>query len=337
MNEQPGRYSGAHGSPLVSVILSVYNGAKYLNDAIASILGQTYSNFELIIINNGSTDGSAEIIADFTDSRIRMYSQDNSRLAAALNRGISLAKGEFIARQDADDIALPERFEKQVAFLEINPDCGLVGTWAMILEEERETDRSHKHSSENLALQFELLFDNPFVHSSVMIRASVFEKVSPYSTSEDRQPEDYELWSRIAREFEVANIPDALQVYREVKGSMSRTGVNPFLDRLVNLSAENLARLLAREASDTDVVDLTAMAHGAYHRLSSDFSFTTTRDLLFDAAQRLRSSSELRSSEFEGAVRKRQQILRAHYLRYRYGRYLGRAVSGIEKLVVGRT
>ena len=126
---------------LVSVVLPVYNGAKYLRDAIDSMLAQSYANFELIIIDDGSTDDSINIISAFNDPRIRLYSQENQGLAATLNRGITLAKGAYIARQDQDDVSLPNRLSKQAAFLETNPDYGMVGTWASIWER-NETDRA---------------------------------------------------------------------------------------------------------------------------------------------------------------------------------------------------
>ena len=209
--------------PLVSVIFPVYNGAAYLREAIESILAQTYSNFELIIINDGSKDDSAMIIEQFRDPRIRFYSQVNQGLAATLNRAIGLTQGEYVARQDQDDISLPQRFEKQVAFLQTHPDHGMVGTWAEIWEGDKKTPRMHKHPAETAALKFALLFDNQFVHSSMMICRKVFDKVGLYSIDKTRQPpEDYELWSRVVREFEVANIPEPLVVYREMPGSMSR-------------------------------------------------------------------------------------------------------------------
>ena len=117
---------------LISVILPVYNGSEYLTESIDCILNQTYSNFEFIIIDDGSTDDSAAIIANYTDVRIRFYSQQNQGLASTLNRGISLANGNYIARQDQDDVSLPNRFAQQVAFLEANPEYGMVGTWAAI-------------------------------------------------------------------------------------------------------------------------------------------------------------------------------------------------------------
>src|SRR5450432_2365267 len=127
--------------PRVSVILSVRNGDADLPKAIDTILTQTFTDFELIAINNGSSDGTAAILDRLHDPRLHVVHQDDMGLAAALNRGIALARGQYIARQDHDDWAMPTRLEKQVAFLEANPDCALVGTRAEIWVGDRKTAR----------------------------------------------------------------------------------------------------------------------------------------------------------------------------------------------------
>jgi glycosyltransferase involved in cell wall biosynthesis len=314
--------------PLVSVIIPIYNGAAYLREAIESILLQTYSNFELIIINDGSKDESASIIKQFHDPRIRYFNQANQGLASTLNRAIELARGEYVARQDQDDISLPQRFEKQVAFLQTYPDHGMVGTWAEIIEGTKITGRIHQHPAENAVLKFDLLFNNPFVHSSMMIRKSVFNKVGLYSIDKTRQPpEDYELWSRVAREFEVANIPEPLVLYREMPGSMSRMGENPFLERLVNLSIENLTWVLGLTEPDTHIVDLAALAHYARHRLSSNPDFKEIARLFRKAAQNISASSSASHSLPIEKVDDFLRTIRRRYLKYRYGRTLGGLIA----------
>jgi glycosyltransferase involved in cell wall biosynthesis len=304
--------------PLISVLFPVYNGGVYLEDAVQSILCQTYENIELIIINDGSFDNSVSIIQKFKDHRIQLYNQTNQGLAATLNRAIKLAKGEFLARQDADDISFPERFEKQVAFLKSYPSVGMVGTWAEIWDKNKKTKRSHKHPSENLILKFELLFDSPFVHSSMMIRKNVFDKIGLYSTDRLRQPpEDYELWCRVAREFEVANIPEILHIYREIPGSMSRIGPNPFLERLLNMSAENIAWVTGRDFHDPDITDLAALAHSAYHRVSPNPDFPGIYRVLFKAANKLIISSGSENPELMSRAKARLQIIRRNYLEYK--------------------
>ena len=303
--------------PLVSVLLPVYNGAVFLEGGIESILSQSYRNIELIVINDGSSDDSAKIISNFQDPRIRAYHQENQGLATTLNRAISLAHGEYLARQDQDDLSLPQRIEKQVRFLDAHPNCGMVGGWAEIWMENVKSERTHQHPSENSHLKYDLLFDNPFVHSSVMLRKSVCDTVGCYSTDMSRQPpEDYELWSRVARHFEVANIPEILLVYREVQKSMSRAGMSPFLDRVINISIENLLWATGRKCPDLDVTDLAALNHAAYHRVSPRPSLKRLSRVLFEAADRLNGACGLPPSGLRERAHSRLADIKQHYFRH---------------------
>lgn len=232
--------SSVNPSPLVSVIIPVFNGEKYLEAAISSILNQTYRNIEVIIINDGSSDSSEKIIHSIVDKRIIYKYQKNQGLSKTLNTAIKLSRGEYIVRQDQDDISLPERVEKQLAFLIENPEISMVGCGAKIWREGRETARSLRHPCSDSELKIALLFDNFFIHSSIMLRKKIFDKVGFYSESLQRQPpEDYELWSRVVKEFPVANMKDLLVCYREVGNSMSRSGDRPFLKNVTKISLEN--------------------------------------------------------------------------------------------------
>ncbi|MBJ6801934.1 glycosyltransferase family 2 protein [Geomonas propionica] len=252
-------------APLVTIVLPVYNGARYLREAIDSILGQTFCDFELIVINDGSRDDSSVIAQQYDDPRIRFYTQDNIGLAATLNRGIGLARGRYLARQDQDDISKPDRLERQVRFLEQHPEYGMVGTRAAIWVEGEASPIEFLHPCENEGLRFRLLFNNPFVHSSMMIRMEVFAAIGTYCTDKSRQPpEDYELWSRVTRRFKVGNLPEVLHVYRETGSSMSRTGINPFLEKVVRISSENLRHTLGDTVSQQNVGNLAALYNGAF-------------------------------------------------------------------------
>ena len=209
-------------SPLISVILPVYNGEKYIFEAIQSILKQTYSNFELIVVNDGSKDRSGEVILGIKDPRIVYHFKTNSGLADSLNFGIANSKGYYIARQDQDDISLPTRFEKQVTFLEKNRNVVLLGTRARVFKDNSAEYKYHNHPTEPYDLKFDLLFDNPFVHSSVMFRKEDFIKVNNYNT--DRKfYEDYELWSRFAGIGDVANLREVLVDYRHHDQGLSKS------------------------------------------------------------------------------------------------------------------
>jgi Glycosyl transferase family 2 len=248
----------------VSVILPVFNCKTYVGEAIESILNQKFQDFEFLIIDDGSTDGTPGVLAKYTDPRIRHYRHENRGLAATLNIGISLAQGKYIARQDQDDISLPERLEKQVAFMASHPRVALLGTWAQIMEGDRLVERYHRHPCNEAVLKYQLLFNNYFVHSSVMMRREVVEAIGGYCTDSERQPpEDYELWSRVARVAGVANLPEVLLNYREIPGSMSRQGPSPFKTRLVKLCAENIALAAGLPCEDSDVLSFSALMHGA--------------------------------------------------------------------------
>lgn len=226
-------------SPKISVILPVYNAEKYIAESIKSILDQTFRDFEFIIINDGSKDKSEEIILSFKDERIVYISQQNIGLAATLNKGIEVAKGSYIARQDNDDISFKERLRIQYEFLEKNKGIDLVGASAEIIDEKGQpTGRFHRHETSNDCLKFFLLFDNPFVHSAVMFRKATVQKIGGYNTSKEIF-EDYNLWSRIARVSGVSNVPDVLLKYREVATGMSKTATD-YREKVKTQSLDNI-------------------------------------------------------------------------------------------------
>lgn len=303
--------SAPASEPVVSVVLPVYNCADYVAEAVQSILDQTFSNFEFLIIDDGSTDATSNVLQGFKDPRIRSLTQENRGLAFTLNRGLELSRGRYVARQDADDISRPDRLGKQVAFLEAHAACALVGTWADIWRAREPTGRSHHHPSDNATLKFELLFNNPFVHSSVMMRKTILEQVGGYAGDSFPQTGDYELWSRIARVGEVANIPEALQIYREVSGSLSRVSDIPIVDQLVDLSAANLAWASGTDAKNPDVINLAALVHSAKNRLMGKPRFSAMSEILRRAVQRILPAEN--REPFEREANRRITGLRIRY------------------------
>ncbi|APC05321.1 hypothetical protein AOC10_01645 [Polynucleobacter asymbioticus] len=313
---------------LISVILPVYNGARYLRAAIDSILQQTYFHFELIIINDGSKDESESVILSFDDKRIRYYSQDNMGLAKTLNRGISLANGKYIARQDQDDISLPARLEKQVLFLEANPHTVLLGTRAQILEEDQPTARMQSHPLSDAELKLGLLFDNFFVHSSVMVNKDLLVETGGYCEDPFRQPpEDYELWSRIMRVGQLANLPEPLLMYREVSSSMSRNGKSPFARKIAVISAENLSWASDLEQDNADTVRLANLMAGNYDLLSG-FSFNKSFGVLKLAIEGLCKKNEIELNTLKPEVAKWHKQFALRYLDYRTGGKLSNYIQG---------
>ncbi len=203
--------------PLVSVLMSVHNGQRYLKDAIVSILHQTFTDYEFLIINDGSTDNSKNIIESFNDSRIRLV--DNPRnvgLVKSLNRGLQLARGELIARQDADDISHLTRLEQQVRFLNAQPKIALIGTQARLIDQKGDVIPTVKYSKPltGISIQWHLMFDNVFIHTSVMFRRKVvYDQFQGYD-ERAITCEDFELWSRVADKYPVRNLPQTLVDYR---------------------------------------------------------------------------------------------------------------------------
>ena len=209
--------------PLVSVVMSVYNGEKYLLEAIESILIQTYKNFEFIIINDGSTDKSLEIIQHYQkqDNRIIVISRENRGLIASLNEGIKKAKGKYIVRMDADDISLPTRFEEQVKFMEDNPDIGISGSAVIVFGENIKTF-IWKVLKKNEVIKSELLFSSTFAHPSVIMNKKMILKYNLFYDNNFLHAEDFELWTRMAKITKMANISEPLLKYRIVENSISR-------------------------------------------------------------------------------------------------------------------
>jgi hypothetical protein len=300
-------------APTVSVVLSVKNGGRDLPRALDTILKQSFADFELIAINNGSTDGTRAFLDRVADPRVRAFHQEDMGLAAALNRGISLTRGRYIARQDHDDLADPSRIAKQVAFLDAHPDHALVGTRAEIWVGDAPSRRFHDHPTEDDILRFDLLLNNPFVHSSVMMRRSALDHVGGYTTDPARQPpEDYELWSRIARHYRVANLGERLTVYREVPSSMSRAGARPFLERLVTISSENLAHASEATAPKQVHIDIAALVHGAYGLVSRKPDAGAMYAVIAEAGRKInggRMGPELTQRVLNTQVRVRHQLL----------------------------
>ncbi len=204
-------------TPRISVAMSVYNNAPYLNHAIESILAQTVTDFEFLIVDDGSTDGSGAIIDRLaaTDSRIRVFHQPNAGLIVSLNRIIEAARAPLIARMDGDDIALPERFARQLDYLDANANIGVLGTGCTCIDEE---GRPSTFKFDNVTTPEEVVADlrngPPLCHPSVMMRRDALLAVGGYHRAY-RHCEDYDLWLRLSERVRMANLPERLLLYRQ--------------------------------------------------------------------------------------------------------------------------
>ena len=214
-------------APALSVIMSVYNGARYLDDAIRSILAQDFADFEFLIINDGSTDGSSGILREMAagDHRIKLVERENRGLVVSLNELIDLAKTPLLARMDCDDIALPNRFSLQIEFMNANPEIGIIGTNTHDLSEDGEiiiADDSYPQTPEDARLW---LRNGPALcHPSAMMRTDLIRKLGGYRAA-FRHAEDYDLWLRASRTISISNIPERLLLYRRSEGQVSQKHV----------------------------------------------------------------------------------------------------------------
>lgn len=197
-------------TPALSVVMSVYNGERYLRESIESILNQTYRDFEFIIIDDGSNDRSSNIIDQYgkADNRIIVIHHQNIGLTRSLNKGIAIAKGDYIARQDADDVSFLDRLEKQMAFLKNHPGVVLCGTWFEEISEEN-GKRIRRYPVKDTILRKNLKYTNQFCHPSVIFKKSAFFQAGKYD-EKFQTGQDFELWIRLADRGDIVNLTEVL-------------------------------------------------------------------------------------------------------------------------------
>lgn len=203
-------------NPLISVILPIYNSEQYLKEAMNSILNQTFTDFELLAINDASTDSSLKIIKSFANKDKRVIiinNQSNIGLVKNLNIAIGLANGKYIARMDSDDNSDITRFEKQINFMESNPEIGIVGAWIS----EMGSNKKWHYPLEHDEIYKYLIYGSPFSHPVVMIRRSVFIDHHIRYSEDFKVGQDYELWSRLLKVTKAANLPQELLKWRKHK------------------------------------------------------------------------------------------------------------------------
>jgi glycosyltransferase involved in cell wall biosynthesis len=210
--------------PALSVAMSVYNGQSHLGLAIESILDQTFTDFEFLILNDGSTDGSREIIDGYAtrDKRIRAIHRENKGLVISLNQLVNEARAPLIARMDADDICLPERFEKQIAFMAANPDHGVLGTWTADIDEHGDP---YKVDGEDHPTSYEDFVSrigkgSLICHPSVVMRRDIVLSVGGYHAA-FQHCEDFDLWLRLANVTKLCSLPERLVRYRHWANQVS--------------------------------------------------------------------------------------------------------------------
>ncbi len=211
--------------PKITVLLSVFNDEKYIGKAIDSILEQTFTDFELLIIDDCSTDKTRDIISGYKDPRIRLIkTEKNIGITRSLNKGLKLAGGKYIARTDSDDISCPERLEKQLSFLENNKSYAMVGCRTEVIDEDGDHIEYWNQEESAELIFYTLSYRDCLTSSSVMFNKKSVDSLGGYDESCDRA-EDFELWYRISRKYRIYTIPEYLVKYREREDSHSLINV----------------------------------------------------------------------------------------------------------------
>jgi hypothetical protein len=206
----------------ISVVMSVFNGQAFLADAVESILGQSFDDFEFVIIDDGSTDQTSEILRRYVaqDARIRIHRHDNMGRTQSLNVGIRIASGKYIARMDADDISLPNRFQEQFSFMEGHPDVGLLGGAFQLISEDGSVLDAIRCPTQDSEIRSAMRIENPVCHPAAFLRKDLVLAVGGY-----RKPfvesEDYDLWLRISERSQLANLETCVLQYRIHPGQVS--------------------------------------------------------------------------------------------------------------------
>jgi hypothetical protein len=216
--------TGSGRAPAVTVLMAVYNGERFLRQAIDSVLTQTFSDFEFVIVDDGSTDRSREILAGYTDPRIRpLWNSANLGLTRSLNRGLAASTAELVARQDADDISEPRRLERQVGYLERHPEIAALGTWYTKIGLDGAPLGLRRLPCDPLEVRWAMLFYCPLIHSAVVFRRSALAARTGFYDEQFSYAQDYDLWSRLAEHGAIGNLGEYLLRLRISPWSMTAT------------------------------------------------------------------------------------------------------------------
>ncbi len=208
----------------ISVLLPAYNAERYILQSVQSVLAQTFEDFELLVVNDKSTDGTADILSSVQDRRLRViHNECNLGVVGALNRALTEARGRYIARIDADDFCLPTRFAKQKQFLDLNPEVQLVGSEMFILEDGRIRPSRQSADPDPAVLRWQFYISNPIGHPSMMFRADIVSKLGAYLREEYKYAEDFDFSHRILQIGEIAVLPEQLAIYRLHDQNLTRT------------------------------------------------------------------------------------------------------------------
>jgi glycosyltransferase involved in cell wall biosynthesis len=255
-------------APIISVIMATYNNAEFLESAVLSILNQSFKEFEFIIIDDCSTDNTKELLQKITDKRIKIiFNEKNLQLAASLNKGIEQSKGKYVVRMDSDDISTPNRIEKQVDFMEKNPEIGILGTQYKLIDKYNQV---LKYSSNPLT-HFQIIWDYltkmeyPLTHATTIIRRQLLIDAGGYNPKFIRE-QDGELFLRLVFDTKFANLPDNLYIYRAIRSkNESQKIMNESYMNTIKIRKKCIEKLIDREITE-DLVKTIIYPSSRRHR-----------------------------------------------------------------------
>jgi glycosyltransferase involved in cell wall biosynthesis len=268
----------SYQSPKVSVIMPVFNGETFLRDAIDSILNQTFQDFELVIINDGSTDSSANIIRSYTDPRLVFINNEiNTGLPRVRNQGLYASRGEYIAWLDCDDVSVPERLDIQEKFLDKHSQIGVCGAWVKMVDGDKELIARYPADPEYIRAS--LLFNNFVVNSTVMMRAACTREVGLRFDLSHHLSQDYGLWVRIPKPWQITNLPKVLTIYRIHTSQVTALHKQKQIDIAWEIQKEQLAGLgiFPTEKERLIHLNLSGLVHHTLENLDQIFE---SRDYL---------------------------------------------------------
>lgn len=252
---------GNDNVPLVSVLMPVHKRPEHLREAIESILNQTYKNFEFLIVYDLPSDECVKISEEYkkTDERIRLiFNRKGKSICGALNTGLEEAQGKYIARMDSDDISLPHRLEKQLAYLKLRPEVGLLGSRVKVVDEKLDIISISPRPSTHVQNKWSLLFGTTIMHPSAMYRKDLALKLGGY-TLDDTKPEDFELWSRLSEISQIHQLQEILVMVRK----HDENRLNPHLkNTTISVSVENILKLNSQDLDCQKVQELVKWLQG---------------------------------------------------------------------------
>jgi glycosyltransferase involved in cell wall biosynthesis len=292
--------------------MSVYNGDQFLRQAVESILNQTFTDFEFIITDDGSTDGTWSILTSYDDSRIHLaHNEENVGLTKSLNKGLAVARGRYIARMDADDVSLPERLAKQVRFLDTTPSVGVLGSWIEYIDEDGTPLGTWQMATSPHVVRWGLMFGTCLAHPAVIMRQKIIQRAGSYR-DDTAYAQDYGLWVRASAITQIANLREILLQRRRREGSISEnhhseqehtvlrvvraaigqiTGLRPSEQSIASLRQTLRGRPTETPCQARSAAALVRRLHRAYVK-STNLRYAEAREIRRDAASKLCSIAQ---------------------------------------------